>query len=42
MAGTGEAKKESQERKPRETAKKESQERRPRKKNGARKTAVPP
>jgi hypothetical protein len=42
MAGTGEAKKESQEGKPRETAKKEGQERRPRKKNGARKTAVPP
>jgi hypothetical protein len=42
MAGSGEAKKESQERQPRKKAKKEGQERRPRKKNGARKTAVPP
>jgi hypothetical protein len=42
MAGSGEAKKESQERKPRKKAKRDSQERRPRKKNGARKTAVPP
>jgi hypothetical protein len=42
MAGSGEAKKESQERQPRKKAKRDSQERRPRKKNGARKTAVPP